>query len=48
VRAAVLEDDPGAGDEILDCARGQHLPRLCKGATRAPVWTAMPGDLAIE
>src|SRR4051794_20821768 len=32
VRAALLEADPGAGDEVLHRARHEHLPRLRKRA----------------
>jgi hypothetical protein len=47
VGAAVLEVDPGAGDEILDRSRDEHLSgRRRSGDARADVH-GDPGDLAV-
>ena len=42
VLAAVFEGQPGAGDQILDGARDEHLAGLGIGSDLAPVCTAMP------
>ena len=46
VRAAVLELEARAGDEVLDGARDEHLAGAACAATRAPMCTAIPPTLS--